>query len=188
MEMKAELKVARAAEHAERRAAADEAERLRRHRELMDFYDTMTPEELQQYMQMQGRIRNEERNKDSPLRQPLAPGPPCTYDLRGDPSSVFVGPCVGPSLTAPRRPATAVTAATTAPAAAIVATHTTDRTAALPGVRHDPAARRIHVPEWGRVHASRKHQAFDDTISEADAPISPVHPQQPLGEPGPSEA
>ena len=66
VEMKAELKVARAAEHAERRAAADEAERLRRHRELMDFYDTMTPEELQRYVQMQGRIRNEERNKGSP--------------------------------------------------------------------------------------------------------------------------
>ena len=53
----------------------------------MDFYDTMTPEELQQYMQMQGRIRNEERNKDFPLRQPLAPGLPRVYDLRGGPSS-----------------------------------------------------------------------------------------------------
>ena len=85
-ELKAELEAARAA-NAARRAAADEAERLRRHRELMDFYDTMTPEELQQYMQMQGRIRNEERNKDSPLRQPLAPGLPRVYDFRGDPSS-----------------------------------------------------------------------------------------------------
>ena len=35
-------------------------------------------------------------------------------------------------------------------------------------------------------------RAFDDTVSDTDVneegPVSPVHPQQPLGEPGPSEA
>ena len=84
--LKAELAAARAADEA-RWAAADEAERLRRHKELMDFYDTLTPEELQRHVQMRGRILNEDWNKDSPLRQPLAPGPPRVYDLRGDPSS-----------------------------------------------------------------------------------------------------
>ena len=85
-ELKAQLEAARAADAA-RRAAADEAERLRRHADLMAFYDTLSPEELQAYVQARGRIRNEEIFKDSPLRQPLAPGPPCVYDLRGDPSS-----------------------------------------------------------------------------------------------------
>ena len=84
-ELKAELAAARAAD-AERRAAADEEERLRRHADLMAFYDTMTPQEIQEYGQMRARIRSEERDKDSPLRQPLAPGPPRVYDLRGDPS------------------------------------------------------------------------------------------------------
>ena len=87
--MKAELAAARAAD-AERRAAADEEDRLRRHAELMALYDTMTPEEIQEYGQMRARIRNriEDPFKDSPLRQqPLAPGPPRVYDLRGDPTA-----------------------------------------------------------------------------------------------------
>jgi hypothetical protein len=85
-ELAAQLEAARAADAA-RRAAAGEAERLRRHADLMAFYDTLSPEELHAYVQARGRIRNEEIFKDSPLRQPLAPGAPRVYDLRGDPSS-----------------------------------------------------------------------------------------------------
>lgn len=68
-------------------AEIDERFRLRRHRELMDFYDTLTPDELRVFVEERGRIRNEELNKDRPFSQPLAPGPPRSYDLRGDPSS-----------------------------------------------------------------------------------------------------
>jgi hypothetical protein len=34
--------------------------------------------------------------KDSPIRQPLAPDPPCVYDLRGDPSSWVPSPPPSP--------------------------------------------------------------------------------------------
>ena len=95
-EMKAELEAARAAAaerraaDAERRAAADKEDRLRRHADLMAMHDTMmTEEEIQDYVQVRARIRNmvDDPFKDSPSRQPLAPGPPRMYDLRGDPSA-----------------------------------------------------------------------------------------------------
>jgi hypothetical protein len=82
VKLEAELKAA----HEAARAAADEEERLRRHAELMALYDTMSPEELQAYVQAREHIRNTDLFKDSPLRQPLAPGPPRVYDLRGDSS------------------------------------------------------------------------------------------------------
>jgi septal ring factor EnvC (AmiA/AmiB activator) len=71
---------------AEQREAAEE-ERLKRHRELMAFYDTMSPQELQRYLQVRACVRNEELFKDSPLSQPIAPGPPRVYHLCGDPST-----------------------------------------------------------------------------------------------------
>ena len=57
--------------------------RLQRHRDLMVFYDTLTPEQLQVHLRVRARIRTAELFKDSPLRQPLAPGPPQVYDMRG---------------------------------------------------------------------------------------------------------
>ena len=67
--------------------AIDERFRLERHRRLMEFYDTMSQEELRDYLQAQGRARSEVLDRDRPIRQPLASGPPRTYSLRGDPST-----------------------------------------------------------------------------------------------------
>ena len=65
---------------------AREAERFRlaKHRALMDLYDTMTPEEISAYVR---RRPFDDPLKDSPLRQPLAPGQPRVYNLRGDPAT-----------------------------------------------------------------------------------------------------
>jgi hypothetical protein len=73
------------AEWRARQAAIDERFRLERHRRLMEFYDTMTPDELRDYLQAKGRARQAQGDKESPPPL-LAPGPPRTYDLRGDPS------------------------------------------------------------------------------------------------------
>jgi hypothetical protein len=146
----------------------------------MDFYDTMTPEELQQYMQMQGRIRNEERNKDSPLRQPLAPGLPRVYDLRGDPSSWQLP---SPPPSPPPEPATPPPPPQPPPEPATPPT----------GPPRCPVCGTLRLPgEATCLDGGVCTRAFDDTVSDTDVneegPVSPVHPQQPLGEPGPSEA
>eukprot|EP00966_Prymnesium_polylepis_P166725 3853906-Prymnesium_polylepis.1 len=69
---------------AEVQAADEERHRLAKHRALMDLYDTMTEEEISAYVR---RRRFDDPFKDSPLRQPLAPGPPRVYNLRGDPAT-----------------------------------------------------------------------------------------------------
>ena len=73
---------ARAAEFQARMAARAERFRLEKHGKLMAFYDSMTPEELREYLQARGRARQAQRDKDSPP-PPLAPGPPRRYDMRG---------------------------------------------------------------------------------------------------------
>lgn len=66
------------------REAAREADRIRRHRELMAFYDTLSPDEMRRHLRIRAQLNREQR--DGPLQQPLAAGPPRVYDLRGDPS------------------------------------------------------------------------------------------------------
>eukprot|EP00966_Prymnesium_polylepis_P336969 7391834-Prymnesium_polylepis.1 len=77
----AELKAKQAAAA----AAYDERRRLDKHRALMELYDTMAQEEIQAYVRR--RRPCDDPFKDSPLRKPLAPGTPSTYNLRGDPST-----------------------------------------------------------------------------------------------------
>ena len=106
-ELKRAVADARVARAEAERAAEAERERIERHRELMALYDSMTPEELRLHVQTRARVRNQVLFKDRPISQPLAPGPPRVYDMRGplppapppvmDPTGSWVGSRLPPS-------------------------------------------------------------------------------------------
>ena len=170
-ELKAWLAAGRAAD-AERR----EADRLRRHKELMAFYDTMTPDELQRYLQMRGRVLNEELFKDSPMRQPLAPGPPRVYDLRGDPSTwQLPSPPQDPQSPAPAP----------APASKKPVTPRVPNLALRDGRCPVCPFESVCVRSAGGVCTQNFPE--DEEGEEQEQPVSPICLPPGFGDPGPSE-
>ena len=166
-----------AAREADKAARAAEAEQLRRerHRELMAFYDTLTPEQLEMHVRVRGRILNEKLFKDSPLRQPLAPGAPRVYDLRGD-SSTWELPSPPPSP--PEDPLNPPPQSSSPPPAQAPLSPPTPptRPPRCPVCR---ALRNTGSPP-GCVNGGVCTQIIEDEDESSEAPISPVHPTQPL--------